>query len=84
MLADGRIYTGEEAVALGLVDRIGNAEDAIEWAGRLAGIEGKVKAVYAREKRVSFLKSLLQSVVKAVMDQVTTAVPAGGYIYSPR
>lgn len=83
-LADGRIYTGEEALELGLVDRLGNAEDAIEWAGRLAGIEGKVNVVYAREKSASFLKSFLQTAVKAIMDQVTTAVPAGGYIYHPR
>jgi protease-4 len=83
-LADGRIFTGEEALELGLVDRIGNVEDAIEWAGRLGGIEGNVEAVYAREKPGSFLRSFLESTVKALLDHVTTAVPAGGYIYRPQ
>jgi len=45
-LAEGRIYTGEEAMELGLVDVFGNPEDAIEQAGRLGGIRGKVEAVY--------------------------------------
>ena len=40
-LADGRIFTGEESKKLGLVDRIGNFEDAVEWAGRLGGIKEK-------------------------------------------
>lgn len=44
-LADGRIFTGEESKELGLVDRIGNLEDAIEWAGRLGGIKGDRKSV---------------------------------------
>lgn len=43
--ADGRIFSGEEAKKLGLVDRFGNLEDAIEWAGRMGGIKGKVSAV---------------------------------------
>ncbi len=45
-LAEGRIYTGEEARELGLVDVFGNLEDAIEKAGRLGGIRGKVEASY--------------------------------------
>jgi len=83
-LADGRIYTGEEALGLGLVDRLGNLTDAIEWAGRLGGIEGDPKVVYAREKTGSFLKYFLESTVKAVMEQVTTSVPGGGYLLHTR
>ena len=45
-LAEGRIYTGEEARQLGLVDVFGNLQDAIEKAGRLGGIRGKVEAAY--------------------------------------
>lgn len=57
-LADGRIFTGEEAKDFGLVDRIGNLEDSIEWAGRKGGIEGKIVVVYAPEKRFSLIKYL--------------------------
>lgn len=39
-LADGRIYTGRQALELGLVDRLGDMTDAVDAAGALAGIEG--------------------------------------------
>ncbi|MCP3953599.1 MAG: signal peptide peptidase SppA, partial [Desulfobacterales bacterium] len=67
MLADGRIYTGEEAIDLGLVDRLGNIEDAIEWAGRMGGIEGKVSAVYVKEDKFSLLDYLLGTSLKAYL-----------------
>lgn len=37
-LADGRIYTGRQAKALGLVDELGNFQDAIIATGLLAGL----------------------------------------------
>lgn len=58
-LADGRIFTGEESIAHGLIDRLGNFEDAVEWAGKLAGIKGEIKTVYASKKKSSFLEYLL-------------------------
>jgi protease-4 len=58
-LAEGKIYTGEEAKAVGLVDAFGNLPDAIEKAGRLAGIKGRVEAVYAQKEGFSLLRLLL-------------------------
>lgn len=40
-LADGRIYTGNQAKQLGLVDELGNMYDAIDGTAKLAGISGK-------------------------------------------
>jgi protease-4 len=40
-LADGRIYTGNQAKQVGLVDELGNMYDAIDGASQLAGIVGK-------------------------------------------
>ncbi len=58
-LAEGKIYTGEEAKQLGLVDEFGNLPDAIEKAGRLGGIIGKVEAVYPEKEGFSLLRFLL-------------------------
>ncbi len=57
--ADGRLITGEDAQARGLVDRLGNFQDALEWAGELAGIEGAVVPVYARDKKLTLLRYLI-------------------------
>lgn len=37
-IADGRIFTGKQAKELGLVDELGNLEDAVEEAAELAGL----------------------------------------------
>jgi protease-4 len=58
-IAEGKIYTGEEAKALGLVDEFGNLPDAIERAGRMGGIKGRVEAVYPEKEGFSLLRLLL-------------------------
>ncbi|HAX61584.1 MAG TPA: signal peptide peptidase SppA [Elusimicrobia bacterium] len=44
-LADGRIFTGTQAKASGLVDTLGGLDDAIEEAKKLAGIKGDIKII---------------------------------------
>ncbi|MDO9573712.1 MAG: signal peptide peptidase SppA, partial [Candidatus Contubernalis sp.] len=39
-LADGRVFTGRQALELGLIDELGNLYDAVDRAAELAGIEG--------------------------------------------
>lgn len=49
-LADGRIYTAEQALRLGLIDRIGYMSDAIEVARRAIGVEEARVIVYHRPR----------------------------------
>ena len=42
-LATGQIYTGSQALELGLVDRLGGIDEAVKWAGEMAGIESPEK-----------------------------------------
>jgi len=58
-LADGRVFTGEEAKANGLVDELGTLQDAIAAAGKMAGIAGKPAIVRPVKKRLSLLDLLL-------------------------
>jgi protease-4 len=82
-LADGRIFSGEEAKELGLVDRLGNMEDAIEWAGRMGGIKGRIVTVYPPEKRLSFLKELAGSTLQGVIERSVQPEIQAQYIYRP-
>ncbi len=52
-IADGRILTGKEAKSLGLIDEIGNIDDAIEDAANMIGIKGR-PLVITEKKRTSF------------------------------
>ena len=82
-IADGRIFSGEEAKALGLVDRLGNLEDAVDWAGRLGGIKGKIFIIYPKEEKVPFVKYLIDSYLNEFISNTVNPGFRGGYLYSP-
>jgi len=63
-LADGRVYTGQKALDLNLIDRLGNLDDAVQWVGELAGIKEKLKPVYPREDKITFIKRLVDTLFK--------------------
>jgi protease-4 len=48
-IADGRVFTGEQAVKVGLVDQLGTLEDATRVAAKLAGIEGEPEVVTKKD-----------------------------------
>ena len=59
-LADGRIYSGEQALEAGLIDKFGNLTDAIMLAASLAGLkEGMPPLVYPVEENFSLLRLLV-------------------------
>ena len=65
LLADGRIFTGEQALALKLVDRLGNMQDALAEAGRLGGIEGDPPQFRPKKER-----KLLDMLVEETASQI--------------
>lgn len=50
-IADGRIITGKQAKELNLIDELGNFNDAVELAKKMANITGEAKLVYAKKKK---------------------------------
>ena len=65
-LADGRVYTGQSAMKLKLVDRIGNMDDAVQWAGQMAGIEGELTLVYPKEDKITLFRKLTETLFQDV------------------
>ena len=57
-LADGRIFSGKQALESKLIDQLGNLPDAIKIAGERAGIEGEPR-VLRQERRTSLFEQLL-------------------------
>lgn len=49
-IADGRVFTGKQAMKIGLVDELGNLEDAIKIASKLAGVKGEPEIVTKKER----------------------------------
>lgn len=67
-IADGRIIMGESAQQLGLVDELGNFEDAVKASAKLGKIEGEPDLLYAKKKKRSLLDYLLGSEVSEQLD----------------
>ena len=65
--ADGRIFTGEEALSLGLIDKVGNFWDAVEEAKKLAKIP-EAKLVFLPKKK-GVLSKLLEEKTSLIWEQ---------------
>jgi protease-4 len=82
-IADGRIFSGQQAQKLGLLDSLGNMEDAIALAAELGGIKGEPSVVYGEKKRFSVLEFILGSKLAGALDRITSAALHSGYLYMP-
>jgi protease-4 len=72
-IADGRIFTGQQALALKLVDKLGDLGDSIRLAGSLAGIKGKPKVVEKR-KKIPFLEYLKEESATWIADVIQNGI----------
>jgi protease-4 len=54
-IADGRVFSGEKAMELGLVDELGNFQDAVDMTKEMAGIRGEVELVYPKKTGLRIL-----------------------------
>jgi protease-4 len=79
-LADGRIFTGRQALELGLVDELGSLDAAIRRAGELAGIDGKPTVVYPPSEKPKFIDFLIQE-ASSQLRQVLLTQQGGGLQY---
>ena len=69
-VADGRVFTGRQALALKLVDELGNEETAVAWLAKEKGLDPKLPVndfqLKARLGQLSFLHLALRSGLDAV------------------
>jgi len=65
--ADGRIMTGRQALALGLVDTLGTLEDAKRIAASVCGIEGEPRLIRTGRRLNSWLWDLLEGTTEGLV-----------------
>jgi protease-4 len=84
-IADGRTFTGRQALRLGLVDKMGNLQDAIDLAAELAGIEGKPNVIYSRERGFSIFDLIFGKIEPIqILDPLKGFTSPLSYLYLPR
>jgi protease IV len=89
--ADGRIFTGQQAIALGVVDRLGTEEDARCWAAELAGLDPEKAEFHTIEEPKSLVNRVLgrnqaKTGIGAALDWLEFELSASGqplWLYRP-
>jgi protease-4 len=79
-IADGRVFTGRQALKLGLVDRLGTYQDAIDLAGVMVGI-GKNPPVL-KETRGLFREVFIDEMSNILLGGLELKIPQISYIFT--
>jgi len=75
-LADGRVYTGEQALELGLIDKLGNFTDAITIAADLGGLDTEnPELIYPRVERKFSLFNFLTNAEQSIVENFVPLYP---------
>jgi protease-4 len=72
--ADGRIFTGQQALALGVVDRLGTEEDARKWAAELVGLNPEKTKCYTIKDPKPWLNRFLPGRNQIDNKRISTAL----------
>ena len=80
-LADGSIYTGLQALQLGLVDTLGGMESAVSYLGELAGISGEPKRIRPKVEKDRNLLDFMSSIVDQHFSSVSDVGPQLMFLY---
>ena len=82
-LADGRVFTGRQALQFKMVDQLGGLQDAIDLLAEQANIDGLPQIVQEKEK-VPFLDWLMQSSLKKNLTETLSshAFPAPQFLWT--
>ena len=82
-LADGRIFTGEQAKDLKLVDELGDLDDAIDGVAKMAGIKGKPYVKYMEKKRFSIFNLFLGEEADSLLNMMNNQMFGLNYLFIP-
>ncbi len=69
-LANGMVYSGQQALKYRLVDKLGDFQDAVKLAQKLAGIKGKATLIYPVRKHSNLFQSVIKRAVKSFVDNI--------------
>lgn len=79
-IADGRVFSGRQAIKAGLVDELGDLDYAIKTAAKMAGLKGEPEVVTKKEKH-----GLLDIFSSKIHESVSQIIPTSElkYMYTP-
>jgi len=80
-LADGRVFSGRQALQLGLVDANGSLQDAVDMAGRMCGLGDNPRTTRPRKTRTSLIDMLTETATVLKDPMAAAGSPRMMYIF---
>lgn len=81
-IGEGRVWLGQDAIGIGLVDSLGNINDAIAKAAELAAIEDYKTVSYPRRK--SFMEEFINSLNESSSEEERIVAKVRAFVSQPR
>ena len=78
---DGRIFSGRQAKAAGLIDELGTFTDSIKYAAKVAGLGDDPDLVYPESEGVGIFERYLQNIVSRYLGVALPLEPLTGPQY---
>ena len=78
MIAEGRVWTGEQGLSIGLVDELGNLDDAIAYAAKMAKVEKYHTAPYPAADNP--FEQLMEQTKSGYLDSELRELLGDGYV----
>ena len=60
-ISDGRIFSGRQALSVGLIDELGGFQDAVDYTAKLAGLDDDPKLIYPEVEKPGLLERIIKS-----------------------
>jgi protease-4 len=81
-IADGSVFTGNQALELGLVDKLGGLEEAIDLAGKMGGLGDNPRVVREYSRRPRLIDYLTEQALSALGIKANSDIgPSFKYIF---
>ena len=71
-IADGRVFTGEQALQLKLVDQLGSLDDAVRAAAKAARIAGKPARIWPKHREGTLFDLLTENKAASLLEKVVS------------
>ena len=78
-IADGRIFTGQQAIEIGLVDSLGGYSDALAFLKDTLNLPDKTKVIEKKKHAGFFTDMIAQTIMKYIPNVLYSHKPYGSY-----
>lgn len=80
-LTRGQVFTGTQAKAAGLIDQLGNQQDAIDLLANLLEIEGEPRLIYPKKEKVNYMDLLMSGELESHLINSVYALREKRFMY---